>query len=203
MNIFVRTRLVYILLGALCGLAALAATNHPAHSDTNAPVFTSDSGSYELIIFSDYFCTPCQKVEKEWEKTIAGLIERGNVKVTFVDLPIYKLTPLYGKYFLYAFNAASDYKEALRARQLLFEKASRFGAITEQHLANAMREANIPIKEYDTNKSLERYKEMITKYRAHSTPTFVFIYSPADIRKYSGSELIRKGMAEFLNTLEQ
>jgi len=72
MNIFVRTRLVYILLGALCGLAALAATNHPAHSDTNAPVFTSDSGPYELIIFSDYFCTPCQKVEKEWKKLLPG-----------------------------------------------------------------------------------------------------------------------------------
>lgn len=203
MNIFARIRFVYILLSALCSLAVLAATNRPAHSDANAPVFISGSGPYELIIFSDYFCTPCQKVEKEWEKTIAGLLGRGNVKVTFVDLPIYKLTPLYGKYFLYALNAASDYKEALRARHLLFEKASRIGAITEQHLENALWEANIPIKQYDTNKSLKRYKEIITKYKAHATPTFVFIYSPADIRKYSGSEPIRKGMAEFLNTLER
>jgi len=42
---------------------------------------------------------------------------------------------------------------------------------------------------------------MIKKYRVYSTPTFVFVYSPKDIRTYSGSEEIRNGMGELLKSL--
>ena len=96
------------------------------------------------------------------------MIEQGKAKVTFVDLPIYKLTPLYGTYFLYALNAKPDYKEALRARRLLFEKASRLGAIQDRHLENALRAANIAIKPYDIKQSLDKYKSMIRKYKVRS-----------------------------------
>ena len=201
--LFVRTRFHYVLLSTLCILASLASTSSPAQSDENAPIFSYGSGPYELIIFTDYFCAPCQKMEKEMDKTIATMIDQGKVKVTFVDLPIYKLTPLYGTYFLYALNAAPNHNEALRARRLLFDKASRLGAIKEEHLDNALRAANIAIKPYDIKKSLDRYNDLIKTYKARSTPTFVFIYSPKDVRKYSGSEPIRKGMAEFLKAVGQ
>jgi protein-disulfide isomerase len=201
--LFAYARFVYVLLNLLCILIVLAAAIRPAHGDEGAPAFSYGAGQYELIIFTDYFCPPCQKMEKELDKTIDEMIGRGGVKVTFVDLPIYKLTPLYAKYFLYAANAAPTYKEALRARQLLFEKAYRIGAITEQHLENALQEANIPIKPYDTRPSLSEYNHIAKKYKVNSTPTFVFIYSPTDVRKYAGSEPIRKGMAEFLQELGQ
>jgi len=199
--LFAYARFINVFLNMLCILIILAAAIRPAQSDEGAPVFSYGAGHYELIIFTDYFCPPCQKMEKELDKTISEMIGRGGVKVTFVDLPIYKLTPLYAKYFLYAANAAPTYREALRARQLLFEKAYRIGAITDEHLENALQEANIPIKPYDTRPSLSKYNDIIKKYEVRSTPTFVFIYSPTDIRKYSGSEPIRKGMAEFLKEL--
>ena len=200
---FAHTRFIYVLLNTLCLLVILAAASPPAQSEENAPIFSYGAGPYELIIFTDYFCAPCQKMEKEFDKTIAAMVDQGKVKVTFVDLPVFKLTPLYGTYFLYALNAAPDYKEALRARRLLFDKASRLAAIKEEHLENALRAANISIKPYDIKKSLDRYKSMIKKYKVRSTPTFVFIYSPTDVRNYSGSEPIRKGMAEFLKATDR
>jgi protein-disulfide isomerase len=201
--LFTYARFNYISLNILFIFIALTAAIQPAHGDEDAPIFSYGAGPYELIIFTDYFCPPCQKMEKELDKTIAGMVKQGNVKVTFVDLPIYKLTPLYGTYFLYAANAAPDYKEALRARRLLFDKASRLAAIKDEHLENALLEAQIAIKPFDIKKSLDRYNDLIKKYKVRSTPTFVFIYSPTDIRKYSGSEPIRKGMAEFLKELGQ
>jgi len=201
--ITVFTKYHCILLSALLILAALAATIQPAQSDENVPIFSYGSGPYELIIFTDYFCVPCQKIEKELNKTVFRMIEQGKAKVTFVDLPIYKLTPLYGTYFLYTLNAKPDYKEALRARRLLFEKASRLSAIQDRHLENALRAANIAIKPYGIKQSLDKYKSLIKKYKVRSTPTFVFIFLSADVRKYSGSKPIRKGMAEFLQAIDQ
>jgi protein-disulfide isomerase len=197
------SKFIYVLVNMLCIFILCAALTRPTQATENAPVFSYGSGPYELIVFSDYFCAPCQKMEKELDKIISGMIERGGVRVTFVDLPIYKLTPLYGTYFLYVLNAAPTYAEALRARRLLFEKASRIGAITDKHLETALQAANIPVKPYDIKQSLVRYKDMIRKYKIRSTPTFVFIYSSTDIRKYSKSEAIRKGMAELAKSIEE
>lgn len=59
----------------------------------------------------------------------------------------------------------------------------------------------LAIKPYDTKASLARYMWLIGKYGVCSTPTFVFVYSPTDIRKYSGSEPVKKGMAELMQSL--
>jgi thiol:disulfide interchange protein DsbA len=189
-------------MAVLCALIVLVSVVRPATGDENAPVFSYGSGPYELIIFSDYFCTPCQKMEKELDKTISGMIGRGGVKITFVDYPIFKLTPLYARYFLYAVNASASYKDALRARQFLFKKASSMGAITAEHLERDLKSEGIAIKPYDTKVSFDRYDALIKKYSVRSTPTFIFVYSATDIRRYSGSEPVRKGMAELLRLLE-
>jgi len=46
------------------------------------------SGLTEVLIFTDYFCPPCQAVEPFLEKALADLYRSG-VKVTFVDKPIH------------------------------------------------------------------------------------------------------------------
>ena len=196
-----RSGLIHACLNALCLLAILAASVPSVSAAEDAPIFSHGEGPYELIIFTDYFCQPCQKVEGGLTQTLEDLIERGGVKITIVDLPLYKLTPLYARYFLYALNASSGYKDALRARQLLFKKASSLGAVTAEHLERDLKSEGIAIKAYDTKASLARYTELIRKYSVHSTPTFVFVYSPADVRKYSGSEPVKKGMAELKQAL--
>ena len=202
MKLFVHARLFYVLMNTVCILVVLALVVLPAQGDENSPIFSHGAGPYALIIFSDYFCSPCQKLEKEMSKIISAVIERGDVRVTFVNLPLYKLTPLYGTYFLYALNASSTYKDALNARQFLFERASRLGAITEKHLERDFKAEGIVIKHYDIKPALAEYGKLIQKYNVRSTPTFVFVYLPKDIRKYSGSEPIKKGMVELVKAME-
>lgn len=202
MKSFARARLIYVLMNALCILVLLVAMVRTTHAAEEAPIFSCGAGRYELIIFTDYFCQPCQKMEGGLNKTIEEMINRGRVRVTLVDLPLFKLTPLYAKYFLYALNASATCKDALKARQFLFERAFRIGAITAEHLERDFKSEGIAIKPYDTGPSLAKYSEIIRKYRVHSTPTFVFVYSPTDVRKYSGSEPIKKGMAELEKALE-
>jgi len=145
-----RNRLTCLWLNVVFVIFFLAGGMRASYGVEHAPIFSYGKGSYELIIFSDYFCPPCQKIHKEFSGTIAGLIDGGGVKVTFVDLPIYKLTPLYAKYFLYALNASPGYKEALRARNFLYDKAYRMGAITAEHLERDLNAEGIPFTRRQT-----------------------------------------------------
>lgn len=189
-----------LLMRSLFILVAFLALSRPVSWAAEERMFSYGKGPYELIIFTDYFCAPCQKAERELDPVLEEIIERG-VKITMVDFPLYKLTPLYARHFLYAVNASSNYKEALRARRLLNDRASRMGALTAEHLERDFKNAGIAIKPYDTKTSLSAYSRLIKKYEVRSTPTFVFVYSPTDIRKYSGSEPVKKGMAELKKAL--
>ncbi|MCX5855508.1 MAG: thioredoxin fold domain-containing protein [Deltaproteobacteria bacterium] len=192
---------VVVLLGCLCITGIFAGSIAPVHGAEINLVPSYGSGSYQMLIFSDYFCQPCQNLEKGLDKEVHELLAKGGVKVSFVDLPIYKLTPLYARYFLYAVNASKSYKDVLLARKVLFDTASRIGAITEQQLENALKSRNIPIKPYDVKPTLTQYNEIVRKYQVRATPTIVFVYSSTDIRKYSERKDIQKGLTELRKAL--
>jgi len=194
---------VVAVLGYLCIMFISAGSITTAYGAEGNLVPSYGSGQYQLFIFSDYFCQPCQNLEKEIDGAVLEIIARGGVKVSFVDLPIYKLTPLYARYFLFAANASKSYKDALLARKVLFDTAWRTGAITEPQLENALKSRNIPIKPYDVEPTLKQYNEIVRQYKVRGTPTFVFVYSPADVRKYTGSEEIRKGLSDLRKVLGQ
>jgi len=193
--------LVVAVLGCLYITFTFAGLMTTAYGAEKNLVPSYGSGQYQLFIFADYFCQPCQNMEKEIDGAILEIIARGGVKVSFVDLPIYKLTPLYARYFLYAANASKSYKDVLLARKVLFDTASRIGAITEPQLDNALKSRNIPIKPYDVKPTLTQYNDIVRQYRVRGTPTFVFVYSPTDVRKYSSSEEIRKGLSDLRKAL--
>jgi protein-disulfide isomerase len=194
--------LVVAVMGCLYTTLVFTGSITSAYGAERNLVPSYGSGRYQLFIFSDYFCQPCQRLEKEIDYEIHELIAKGGVKVTFVDLPIYKLTPLYTRYFLYAVHASKSYKEALLARNVLFDTASRIGAITEPQLDNALKARNIAMKPYDVEPALKQYNDIVRKYMVRGTPMFVFVYSPADVRKYSGSQKIKEGLVELRKVLE-
>jgi len=192
---------VVVLLGCLCITGIFAGSIAPVYGAESNLVPSYGSGSYQMLIFSDYFCQPCQRLENWLDKEVHELLAKGGVKVSFVDLPIYKLTPLYARYFLYAVNASKSYKDVLLARKVLFDTASRIGAITEPQLENALKFRNISVKPYDVKPTLTQYNEIVRKYQVRGTPTIVFVYSSTDIRKYSERKDIQNGMAKLRKAL--
>ncbi len=51
------------------------------------------------------------------------LLATGKVKITFIDVPFHKVTPVYAKYYLYAANANSGAENIFHVRNILFEAA--------------------------------------------------------------------------------
>ena len=127
--------LLFVILGYLFVVLTFSGSATPAYGAERPSAPSYGNGPYELIIFTDYFCPPCQSVESEMDMYLNEFLSKGGVKVTFVDMPFHELSPLYAKYFLYVVNAGGGYKEILNARKVLFELAITNAADTDNALA--------------------------------------------------------------------
>jgi uncharacterized membrane protein/thiol-disulfide isomerase/thioredoxin len=195
---FVKVRvplLVFVLLGYIFITLTFSGSTTPAYGAEKPIVPSYGSGKYEMIIFTDYFCPPCQNLESVIDPALHEFLSRGGVRVTFVDLPIHKETYLYAKYFLYAANAARNYKKVLHARKVLFSLAKNRTALNENDLRKALTAQKVIFTPYDLKPVYPALNSIITAHKAKSTPTCVIIYSNSDVRKYSGTDEIQSGLA--------
>jgi protein-disulfide isomerase len=188
--------LLFVLLGYLFVVLTFSGSVTPAYGAAMPSAPSYGAGPRELVIFTDYFCPPCQSVESDMESYLNEFLSQGGVKVTFVDMPLHPLTPLYAKYFLYIANAGGGYKEILHARRVLFALAVMNAAVTDEALAQKLQERGVAFKPYDTKPVFEIWNRMIKEFKANATPTCFVKYSNTDIRKYLGPDEMRKGLAD-------
>jgi len=153
------------------------------------------NGPHEVLIFSDYFCPPCQALEPKLEPVLDALYEQGNVKIRFVDTPMHKETPLFAKFYLYAAKAAPDYRAALRARQVLFALAGRENVFwMDEKIEEAFRKEKVAFTPFDFRTAQPEINRLIRKHRVDATPTCVIVSPGAKARKYTGAGEILKGL---------
>lgn len=164
----------------------------PAYGAENNVIPSYGKGAWELIIFTDYFCPPCQSAEKDLEPELEKLLARGDVKVTFVDYPGHKGTALYAKYFLSAVAANKGYKNVLKARNVLFSLAEKKKVDQENVLAAALKSKNIALGEIDPKPVFNQWSAMIKRFEINQTPTCMLRFSSTYSRKYTDAEQIRK-----------
>ncbi len=193
--------LSFVILGYLFVILTFSGSARPAYGMEKSIVPSYGSGKYELIIFTDYFCPPCQAMETEIDPAVKDFLSAGGVRVTFVDLPIHKETRLYAQYYLYAAKAAKNYENVLRARRVLFSLARNHAAQSEDELRKALKAERVPIVVYDLSPVYPALNKIINTYDAKSTPTCVIKYSSNDIRKYKGAFEIMNGLAMLRATL--
>jgi thiol-disulfide isomerase/thioredoxin len=193
--------LLFVLLGYIFIILTFSGSATPAYGAEKSTIPSFGSGKYEMIIFTDYFCPPCQSLEANIDPTLKEFLSRGGVKVTFIDLPIHKETRLYAKYFLYAAKAARSYKKVLHARRVLFSLAKNRTALSEDDLKKALTVQGVHFTPYDLTPVYPALNTIITTHKVRSTPTCVVIYSNSDIRKYSGTDEIQSGLAMLRTTL--
>jgi uncharacterized membrane protein len=187
--------LLFILVGYIFVILTFSGSATPAYGAEKSLVPSYGSGKYELIVFTDYFCQPCQALESEMDPMLNEILSGGGVRVTFVDLPTHKdKTPLYAKYFLYAVKAGRNYKDALHARRVLFSLAKNQTALSEDELKSALKAQGIAFTFYDLKPVYPELNKIIYKYKADRTPTCIVRYSDADVRKYTGAFEIQNGL---------
>jgi uncharacterized membrane protein/thiol-disulfide isomerase/thioredoxin len=191
-----RIPLLLIVLLAYCFIVlTFSGSPTPAYGAEQSPVPSYGSGPYELIVFTDYFCPPCQALESEMDPALNDILSRGGVKVTFIDLPIHKQTILFAKYFLYIAGTTHHFKDILHARKVLFALAKSQTIDNDDNLAKALTAQGITFNSYDLKAVYRALNQTIKTYSVRVTPTCIVKYSDSDTRKYSGTNEIRGGLA--------
>jgi thiol-disulfide isomerase/thioredoxin len=162
------------------------------------------SGPVELIIFTDYFCEPCQSLERELEAIQDKLLARGEVKITFVDIPIpgNLSSHIFTKYFLYAAQAETGYVNAIKARKLIF-KIARQNSITDDAIEKTFKAEGISFKIFNYKPILVESKILISKHKVNKAPSYILKYPQKEIRKFTDPEQIRKVLLPELQALTQ
>ncbi|MFA5278700.1 MAG: thioredoxin domain-containing protein [Smithellaceae bacterium] len=163
----------------------------PAYAADQAAAPSYGSGPWELMIFTDYFCPPCQAAEKDLEPQLERLLAGGDVKITFVDFPGHKSSSLYAKYFLFSVAANKGHANSLKARNLLFALAVQKKVDQESVLAAVLKSKNIALRTVDPKPVFQQWLAMIKRFEIDQTPTCILRFSSTYSRKFTGSDQIR------------
>ena len=187
--------LLFSLLGYLTVLLTFSGSVTPAYGqESTGSVPTLGKGAYEVVMFTDYFCPPCRRIDTKAEPLFKELLATGKVKITFVDVPFSKATPIYAKYYLYAANADSGSDNILHVRNIFFEAAQSKHIQTEETLIAYLKEQNISWKKMDEKSIFPMLSAIIKENKVDTTPTCVIKYSPTDAKKYVGDDEIWDGL---------
>lgn len=170
----------------------------------NYKVPSYGSGPVELIIFTDYFCESCQPLENEFEAVLKKLLAKGEVKITFVDIPIpgNLSSPLFTKYFLYAAQAEAGYVNAIKAREFIFKMAGQ-NSITEGAIEKTFKTEGIAFKIFNYKPALVESKILISRNKVSKAPTYILKYPQKDARRFTNLEQIRKILLPELQVLAE
>lgn len=188
-----------LLLVSATGYLAILLTSSgsvtPAYAQDFVRVIPSlGKGSYEVIMFADYFCPPCKRIDAKAEGLFKDLVTTDKVKLTFVDVPFARAAPIYAKYYLYALNADPGMKNVFHIRKVLFEAAQGKRIQKEEDLVGYLKEQKITWKAMDEKSIFPLLSAVIKEYKIDATPTCVIKYSVTDIKKYVGDDEIWDGL---------
>jgi len=189
--------LIFSLLGYLTILFTFSGSVTPAYGQDSASAIPSlGKGKYEIVMFTDYFCPPCKRIDTKAEPLFKELLATGQVKITFIDVPFSRATPIYAKYYLYAVNVNADADSVLHIRNLLFDAAQNRNIQTEEGLVAYLKEQNISWKIFDEKTILSMMSDIIRKNIVANTPSCVIKYSAKDVKKYIGDDEIWEGLVK-------
>jgi len=187
--------LLFSLLGYLTILFTFSGSVTPAYGqDSTSSIPSLGKGHYEVVVFADYFCPPCRRIDTKAESLLKELLANSQIKLTFIDVPFHTATPIYAKYYLYAANANSYTNNILHVRKILFDAAQDRHIQTEDALVVYLNEQKISWKIMDEKSIFPMLSAIINKNKIKATPTCIIRYSAMDVRKFVGEDEIWNGL---------
>ena len=195
--------LIVSVLGYFVILFTFSGSVTPAYGqDTIRTVPSLSKGVYEVILFTNYFCPPCKRIDTQAEPVMKELLASGKVKITFVDVPFSRATPIYARHYLYAVNAGANDEEIFRIRKTFFKAAQEKRIETKEALISYLKEEKIVWKEFDEKPVFQMWSNLIKQHEVNRTPTYVIKYSATDVRKYVGTDEIWDGLQKLKSQLK-
>jgi len=184
-------------LGCLALLMTFSGAVRPAcGQDGPRGIPSLGNGTYEVLIFADYFCPPCKRIDEKADSLLKKLVATGKVKLSFVDVPFNRVTPIYAKYYLYAANADSGINNILRVRNALFDAAQGRRIQDEKALVAFLTGKKITWKAMDEKSVFPLLSAAIKEHAVDHTPTCVIRYSATDVKRFVGPDAIWDGLTK-------
>lgn len=147
------------------------------------------NGPIEVRLYTDYFCGPCQALEKELVNILPGLVESGKVRLTLIDTPMYKYSGVYARYFLYALaQQENSFAKAYPLKKLLFQ-AAEAEIYGEEALKHYLAFSGIQFADIDLLPTLTEYSRLIKEDRVNTTPRMVLVKNGTK-ESFSGAQEI-------------
>lgn len=190
--------LLFSLLGYLTILFTFSGSVMPAYGgqDSSNSIPSIGKGPYEVVMFTDYFCPPCKRIDTKAEPLLKKLVADGRIKLTFIDVPFNKATPIYAKYYLFAANADASPENIFRVRNILFEAAQTKNIEKEADLVAYLKNQKVIWKSFDEKSTYPLLSAMIKEHNIQNTPTCIIKYSAKDIKKSVGEDNIWKALED-------
>lgn len=155
------------------------------------PPFPSfGSGTIEVRLYTDYFCSPCRDMEPELEPLLLDLVKDGTIRLAFIDVPASRHTILYVRYFLYALGQKKDFDSALHTRRVLFEAAGK-KMVDKDQLVNLLTEKGIGLKSVDLNPVFTLWNRYLREDQVRSTPSCVIVHGDQKAAHVGSLEVIK------------
>jgi uncharacterized membrane protein len=167
----------------------------PSYGEESYPQFGADSARVEIIVYSDYFCPHCRKIDGQVNVMLEKLKDRA--KIRFVDVPLHAGSLEYAEVFLYAwFVSGNKLRTAVEVRKLLFEAALK--KTDEAGVIALLKSKGISVKsDRERARSIFRsfYNKSLKTDKVNATPAVVIIKS-GKRKKYEGGKEILKALEE-------
>lgn len=185
------------ILGYLTILLTFSGSVTPAYGQDSIRAIPSlGKGPYEVIMFTDYLCAPCRRMDTKAEPLFRELLATGKVKLTFVDVPFSAVSPMFVKYYLYAVNAGAGEHDILYIRRILFDAAQGKNIKMDEDLIAYLKEQKISWKAMNEKSMYPLLNAMMKENKIDETPTCVIKYSLTDSKKYVGTNEVWDGLTK-------
>ncbi len=185
-----------ILFGAVFTSFTFSGSVVPSYAkEIQYPSFGNSKAKVEIIVYSDYYCPFCRKVDGLINNKLLKL--KNKAKIRFVDVPVHAHSLEYAEVFLYTwFVSGNNLESAIKVREILFNAAEK--GYDQRGVLGILNSQGIRYKEdKETVREIFRgfYNTSIKTDHINKTPSMVVI---------KGSE--RKtyvGMVDILNAFKE
>jgi len=187
-----------IAVGLLFTSFAFNGSVIPSYADDSYPRFGADKAEIEIIVYSDYFCPHCRKIEQQANTILSKMKKRA--RILFVDVPLHAQSLDYSELFLYSwFVSGNNLEHAFMVRELLFDSAAKK---TDQNGGITMlKSKGVQLKiDRERARSIFHgfYNESIKTDKVSSTPAVVIVRG-GERKKYVGGRAVLKALEELLS----
>ena len=195
---YIRVWLIILLIvfGVIFTSFTFSGSVVPSYAEEiRSPSFGSEKARTEIIIYSDYLCSACRKVDSQLNDILRKL--KNQVKIRFIDVPMHPGSLEYAKLFLYAwFESGNNLESALKVRDILFHEAQMH--MPQNEVMRSLSLQGIPCKkDEDAAKMIFRqiYNPLLQTDQIRATPTMVIV-KDNNRKSYIGGPDIMKAIEE-------